>query len=497
MIRVCTGKEKKAIDRYAIETLQVPSLSLMERAAMAVAREVKKEAPKSVICVCGSGNNGGDGIAVARLLRNEGIDAEAIMIGRIDAATPEVLVQWEQAKECEVNLYAELAGREIADFLSSYDLIVDAVFGIGLSREVNGSYAAWIEAMDAAGAPVIAVDIPSGIDAATGKVLGCAVHAKKTVTFGTSLIGLTVYPECLYAGQIVVEDIFPEEAMQTVRSQVYAASEEDFAWLPKRKAYSNKGTYGRVLVVAGSKESAGCAYLAAKAAYRMGAGLVKVLTHEVNRTIVGTLVPEALLSVYDDQAEAASLRSAFAWADAIVIGPGIGKTNFAAKLLTLALLEKKPTVVDADAIHLLKERQEGIPANVILTPHVKEMADFLGISVREVAEDVRGVCERTAAENAGILVLKDARTFVSDTEMVYINTSGNDGMATGGSGDVLAGMIGGLLAQKAEPMKAACLGVYLHGLAGDAAAKKRSRYAMLAGDLIDGIGDVLLQKGIQ
>ncbi len=498
MRRVLTGAEKRAIDTYSIEVLGIPALTLMEEAAVKLAGCAAGACPADgrVLAVCGVGNNGGDGIAAARILRGLGCEAEVLLLGKEEKATEQVKTQLELAKEAGVGVFTEAAPANRAGLLAGYDLLIDAVFGIGLSREVTGEYAAWIEAMNASGRPVIAADIPSGIDAESGRVLGCAVRAAKTVTFGELLTGLLRYPGAEYAGEVLAVDIgFPEEACAQIPVNRVTYGREDLGRRPRRSPYSHKGTYGRVLVIAGSREISGAAYLAAKAAYRTGAGLVRILTHEANRTILGTLVPEALMTTYGDEirADIPRIREAVSWADVIVVGPGVGRGESGELLTRAALQSGKPCVMDADSVFHLKRMGCEVPAHAILTPHMKEMAEYTGGSVPEIAADPEGFLRTHFPDGEGKIVLKDARTFVKDGQMVYINTSGNCGMATGGSGDVLAGIIGGLLAQKADPGEAARLGVYLHGLAGDAAAAKRSRYGLMAGDLLEALPEVLLE----
>ena len=501
MIRIITGEDKKQIDRYAIETLGVPALALMEEAASQLARAVSEKClPGSKIsAVCGVGNNGGDGIAAARILQGQGYQTQVILTGSEEKATEQVMAQLALAAEAGVQIARNVPAEDAKAVLAGSGLIIDALFGVGLSREVSGVYADWIREINLARVPVYAADIPSGIDATTGAVLGCAVKADVTVTFGDLLKGLVLYPGAGYAGKVKVCDIgFPEEALATVPDIRVTYDRTDTAKLPPRRPYTHKGSYGRVLVIAGSRDISGAAYLAAKAAYRTGAGLVRVLTHEVNRTILGTLVPEALLSVYTGEkgADLRVIREAIDWADVIVAGPGIGRGETGELLTAFAVASGKPAVIDADGIYHLKQMNLGVPKQVILTPHLREMAEFTGKTVFEIHEDLEGTLRGLPENCEGKIVLKDARTFVKDGELVYINTNGNSGMATGGSGDVLAGIIGGLLAQGAEPGEAARLGVFLHGAAGDRAAARLSKYSLMAGDLIEALPEVFLEAEI-
>lgn len=491
MERLMDGKQKKAVDSYSIEVMGVPALQLMEEAAVRVSEHVMELASREdrILAVCGSGNNGGDGIAAARILTGMGYETDVLFIGNPEKRTEQVKVQMQLAEECGVHILNK------AD-IGEYNIVIDAIFGIGLQREVTGLYEEWIRQINQAQALTVAVDIPSGIQSGTGKVLGTAVKAEYTVTFGVNLMGLMLYPGCEYAGRVWVEDIgFPQEALDSVASPAFYYTKQDLQRMPERKAYSNKGTYGRVLVAAGSRTVCGACYLAAKAAYKMGAGLVKILTHEVNRTALSVLLPEALIATYEEEQvkrDPMSLKREFDWATAVVIGPGIGLEETGARLLELALAQPdKPVVVDADGVRLLGRRGGKVPAQVILTPHLKEMADFFGTRTADIAEDLTGTARLFASLNDGVLVLKDARTLAVQGRRLYVNASGNNGMATGGSGDVLSGIIGGLLAQGMNCFEAACLGAYLHGLAGDAAAEKNTVYSLMASDIIEGIPEVL------
>ena len=309
-----------------------------------------------------------------------------------------------------------------------------------------------------------------------------------TITFGVYKRGLVLYPGCTYAGDVIVADIgFPKTSVASVQPALYCYEPADlYKELPMRAAHSHKGTFGKVLIVAGSETMSGACYLAAKAAYRTGAGLVRVVSTENNRNVLLSALPEILFSTREEIADGIS------WADAVVIGPGLGLTEDATELVNYVLENSPvPTVLDGDAIRLCGQITDTLTDNFILTPHVKEMSYLTGMSVGELQQDIVGTTADTAEQLGCILAQKDARTVVSDGTECYINLSGNNGMATGGSGDVLAGMIGGLLGQGMEPFAAAKLGVYLHGFAGDVQAVKKGCYSLMASDLLDGIADVL------
>lgn len=506
---VANGHEAKEIDRVSIEKYGMPSLVLMERASLKLAQRIAEftEKDRPVLVVAGVGNNGGDGIAAARMLAEMDFDVRIWFPWDRQKASGECQTQLGIAQRLQIPVITE----DSLD-MAGFSVIVDAVFGIGLSREITGRYREIIEAINEADACRVAVDIPSGIDADTGAVYGVAVKADWTITFGVNKLGLLLFPGAAYAGKVLVEEIgFPRAAVEEAAPQVISYEREDVARLfPKRIPDSNKGSYGRVLVIAGSAEMFGAALFAAKAAYQMGSGLVKLITHENNRAMIQAELPEALLYSYRDedgvgdgakegQEQALQqIREDIRQAAAIILGPGIGKKSFAATILETVLEEReKPIVLDADAINLLAEKLEGEEAlekllsrkNLVLTPHLKEMSRLCKCEVRKLKEDLPGCARRWAGGSC--LVLKDARTVVSDGKRSFINTSGNNALAKGGSGDVLSGMIGGLLALKMPLFEAASLGVYLHGLTAEEYVKTGSSSSMLARDILGQLPKVL------
>lgn len=491
------GNEMKQIDKTTIERTGIPSMVLMERAALAVAEEIRRrvDAP-SVLCVCGCGNNGADGLAVARLLTEWGIPASVLALGREEHATEEWRVQRRIVENLAIPVVTNPEPEE-------YTVIVDALFGIGLGRDLEGSYAEWVERINQSRAWVISVDMPSGISAADGRVLGTAVMADLTVTFGVGKAGLLFYPGALYAGEVLVKQIgFPQRNIEAVRPQLYTFDREDLALLPPRRPDANKGTAGKLLLIAGSRNMAGAAALAARAAYRMGAGLVRVLTPAANREILQILVPEAVLAAWEGtQDMQEKLEASLSWADVVAAGPGIGMDNEAEALMealsACAGRQKgKSYVLDADALNILSANRQlwkGFSGCSIITPHMGEMARIMGAELSEVQKNRIALAKKAGMEYNVICVLKDARTVVSAGEgACYVNESGSSGMATAGSGDVLCGMIAGCLAMGLERRKAAELGVYLHGLAGDEAKKQKGEHAMTAQDIAEGITAVLL-----
>jgi len=494
--------EMRQIDEYTINVLGIPSLVLMERAALETTHIIRSRIQKSdrIIVICGAGNNGGDGIAIARMLYLKGYNVKAFFTGDVTKASDETKKQLKIIKNLGLSEYNDNVD------LNHAEVIIDAVFGIGLSKPITGKYSEIIRAVNESKATVYAVDIPSGINCTDGKVMGCAVKADHTVTFGYNKIGLVLYPGADYAGEVHVVDIgFPKQAADHVNPRTAVLEASDLSELPKRRSYSNKGTYGKILVIAGSRNMSGACYFSAKSAYSTGAGLVKVLTAHENRVILGSSLPEAILETYNEGAiNQEAVKKAISWADVIVLGPGLGLSDAARQLVNVTLCTSKvPVIIDADALNILAKDMKPLrnrTCPVILTPHIKEMARLVDMETAQITENLIEICKGVSVNERLICVLKDARTIITAPEgKTYINMSGNNGMSTGGSGDVLTGIIAGLAAGGTatnifggrELFKAAVLGVFCHGLAGDAACKAKGEYALLASDIIDYIPMVI------
>lgn len=496
---VLTGSQMKEADRRMIREVGIPSLVLMERAALkcvAAMQEEKINLSRPLV-VCGSGNNGGDGFAIARLLVEEGIETEVVFVGNPASRSEETKAQMSILDNMGIPIGNSLPDKE-------YSVIIDAVFGIGLSREIEGKYAKVIDWMNSRKGEKVAVDIPSGISSDTGKVHGCAFRADLTVTFAYPKAGQILHPGCEYAGKVVVKPIGISDPGLRDRKDIYYILEEADVMerMPIRREDSNKGNYGKVLLIAGSKGMSGAAYLSAKAAYMTGAGLVRIFTEESNRQILQQLLPEAVMSTYSEEEKEpfGELSSLLEWADVVCIGCGLGKSRTSVRLIREMLESNdKPCVVDADGLNLLAEMEEeiwkhikGRPNRYVLTPHMKEMSRLTGYEVQDIKENRIAVLKEAVENWRVICALKDSRTMVASMECpTFLNTSGNAAMAKAGSGDVLAGIITGLMAQGLSARDAADLGVYLHGLAGDMARREFGAYSVLAGDIVNGIGRTL------
>jgi len=486
-----TGKQMREADLYTIEKIGIPSLVLMERAALQVVEKMEKENlnMSKVLVVCGSGNNGGDGYAIARLLFLKGISVDVYFAGNENSRSKENQQQQEIAEYYQIP--------KVDSLEKEYSVIVDAIFGTGLKRNIEGKYYELLHKLNQMSGIKVAVDIPSGINDENGKIMGIAFRADYTVAIALVKQGTCFFPGAEYAGKILIGDIgITEHALQEKNMTTYCFDKNDLhAYYPKRKADSHKGSYGKVLMIVGSEGMSGAAYLSAKAAYHCGAGLVQIYTVESNRVILQQLLPEAIVSTYEVFDEI-QLKERLTWADVVTIGCGLGKSKTATNLLKTTLEHTScPCVLDADAINLLSEHPEWkmlLKENMILTPHLKEMSRFMEVSVKDITENRMKILDEFSMKHKATCVLKDSRTVVAQNgKKRYLNISGNASMAKAGTGDVLAGMITGILAQKAEPYLSACLGVFLHGLAGDNARENKGNYSVLASDMIDSIGNVL------
>ena len=528
-----TGKQAAEIDRYTIEEIGVPQLVLMERASLAVAQEVENVVQDRkhdrILVVAEGGNNGGDGVAAARILHQRGYKVSVWALNGISRQSEAYRKQVELAEKAGV-----LFVNPVDDTLTGYRVIVDAIFGVGLTREVIGVQREAAEVINRARLAsselsVIAVDIPSGISSETGEVLGTAVKADRTVTFGFEKVGMRFAKE--YCGEVSVYEIgfYLPENFGNVKDPndkdmtYFTYDKEDIpVLLPHRSPEGNKGTYGRVLVIAGSEDIYGAAYLAAEAALRTGCGLVKVVTHENNRNAILQMLPEALISTWSeaekdqcvagtegsDRDPAKVLEDDIRWASVILIGPGLGQTDTSKHFVETVLRKATcPVILDADAINILSEHTDWLTETagqrpLILTPHMLEMTRLTWETLhpeRSALDALKKerveIAKKIAMRYRATVVLKDACTVVVDgntgSESAYLNSSGNESMAKGGSGDVLTGMIAGLIAQGLSFEDAARLGVYVHGLTGDAARKKLGAYSVIARDLIDALSEVL------
>lgn len=454
MKEVLTCSRMKALDTNTIENMGIPSCVLMERAALATVEEMRKHfrEKEHVLVVCGSGNNGGDGIAIARLLHLSGIFAELWLLGKEEKMTAETARQLQIARSYSV---PEVNNPKLCE----YTTIVDAIFGVGLSRPIEGHYGRSIESLNALDAFKVAVDIPSGINGDTGRIMGTAFRADLTVTFAFRKRGHCFYPGRDFSGEIKVADIGIYTASDGEHS-AFHLEKSDLALLPELLPWGNKGTFGKILLIAGSPGMCGAAYLSAAAALKSGAGMVKIQTAEENRIPLQSLLPEAMVSCTFHEEEN---RRNLDWCDVLIIGPGLGCSPEGRERAEWFLShgKGKPVVLDADGLNFLSRHpdwKQYLGANTILTPHVGEMSRLLACSVGEIQDSPVKAASCYAEETGTVCVLKDACTVTADAEGgLCLNLSGNAGMATAGSGDVLAGILGGVLCMYLKEKQLKCM----------------------------------------
>ena len=485
---VVTPYEMKRIDKTAIDEFGIPGIVLMENAALGVVREVVKilgDIPgKTAIILAGKGNNGGDAFAVARHLFNMGAKVSVHVLAKLadikgDAKTNlEILLKMGM----EVNEVLENRPIEgIKEVLKFSDIVVDGLLGTGLKGEVKGVMAGVIEAVNESGVPVVAVDIPSGVNGETGAVSATCIKAKSTVTFAFPKIGQLVHPGCEYVGKLEVVDIgIPPTAVKEDEIKKYLIDLCLVSKLiPRRESNSNKGTYGKLIVVAGSRGMTGAACLTASAALRAGTGLVYMAAPLSLLPIYAGFLVEALTIPLEDGNKGYITKESIhkilmhlEKVDVAAVGPGLS-TGDDAKEVVYSIIKgsKVPIVLDADGINLLAEDLsvlKELKTQMVITPHPGEMARLLGTTVKEVQEDRVNIARSFSKKYGVITVLKGSRTVIASPEgAIYINTTGNSGMATGGSGDVLTGIIASFIGQGLKPLDAAIAGVYLHGVSGD------------------------------
>lgn len=523
---ILTAHEMKTCDTYAMTRPDCSSQELMERAARAAMEVLRRTfAPAHVRVVCGIGNNGGDGFALARFLRAEGHAADVVAVGdsrRMSVECGRQAILYAMADGLTVpSVDAPLPGGEELAGDGLRLILVDALFGIGLDRPIEGDYATALCGINRLrrryrdSVRVLALDLPSGIGDG-GQLFGpaCfdgfAVRADATATFAYAKRGMMLYPARQYLGQLTVCDIGITTEGLSQAPTAYETEEADVRELMHRSAYSHKGTYGRVVVVAGSPGMCGAAILAGRGSYRTGAGIVEIVTAAENRIPIQTALPEAIVTVYEPEiCRAEAMRAAFgeslARADALVIGCGLGQSEASAArmafTLSYAQAHDLPTVIDADGLNLLAAREElwdMMPRRAVLTPHMGEMARLCGCSVGDVARDPIGYATRLSEAHGVTCLLKDAASVAVGGGRICYPHPGNSGMATGGSGDVLAGILGAVLAYRADDFDTPDDLVYLtavastiHAMAGNHAARLRGEHGLMATDLADAVGSVL------
>ncbi len=497
-MKLLTNKQMHDIEYDAIEKKGVPSILLMEHAAIAVTAEILKDKPKNVLIFAGKGNNGGDGLATARqLLCRKDINTAVVFIGDPEEATKDCKTNLDALNAYNANIIyvekkSDLDGLERIVYAS--DVVVDAIVGTGLHTKLRELTEMIVTLINEKANYIISVDCPSGVNTNTGEDYGKAVYADKTVTFHLPKIGLMLYPACEHVGELVIGSIsIPIDNSHEIGDYYMLTDKEAAALLPKRTSRSNKGTYGKAMMITGSDLMAGAALIACTAAYRIGAGLVKACVNPYVATVIHNGLPEAVTTILPDKdgklygGSFKPIADEINSVDVIAAGCGLGNTKEIYDLVSKLIENAEvPLILDADALNVLEGRTDilkNLKAPCIITPHLKEMARLTGLDTNYISEELIAVAGSFSKEYNVITVLKDAHTVIATPAGdIYINTTGTPAMSKGGSGDCLTGAIAGLISQGLTPENAAVLGCYICGKAGELAAEEMSQYGVLAND---------------
>ncbi len=513
MMKVATAEEMQELDRKAIETYRIPGIVLMENAGRGAAEVISRTFPdlhkKKIAIIAGKGNNGGDGFVIARYLLNSGIPVRVYLLTdpkglRGDAETN--FNAFHRMKGDVISVPSSKDYIKIKRELERFDILVDGIFGTGLDAEVRGYYREVIDHLNTLQKPMVAIDIPSGLDADTGKPLGAAIRASLTITFGLPKVGHLIPPGLDYVGEVKVIDIgIPKRLVEEEKIPTYLLEKEEIQrWLSvPRILDTHKGDYGHLLVIAGSVGKTGAAAMACQAALRMGAGLVTLAIPKSLNAIMESKLTEVMTEPLPETPKQTLSLRAFSTLvrlcenkSAVVIGPGLG-TYKETQSLVLKLIRAVdlPIILDADGLTALTTQPKTLPvANrlLVLTPHPGEMAKLVRSQVKEVLENRIGLSRNFSQSQHVHLVLKGHPSLISTPKgEIFINPTGNPGMATAGAGDVLTGMIGGLVCQGFDILPSLQIAVYLHGLAGDEAAKEMGEKSLIASDIIGKIPTLL------
>lgn len=477
-MRIGTAEVMREIDKYSIEVLKIPSIVLMENAALKVVKNIDIENVENCSIICGKGNNGGDGLAVARHLYVIGKDVVVFLLGGEQGLSEDSQINYNillnmGVKIISINNMEDI--NEMREYLEQADIIVDAIFGTGLNKNVEGIYSAAISVINESNSYILSIDIPSGLECNSGRVLGNSIRANKTVTFQLYKKGFLNYGVDKYTGAVVIEDIgIPKEAIHKFHENEYIMDENFIKQsMIKRNKHSHKGDYGRVVIVAGSKGFTGASYIATQGAVRSGAGLVTLCCDEEIQPILSSKLIEAMTLHFKDTEK---LKELLKSSNCIAIGPGMGNNETTLQLVMDTLLNATcPVVIDADGLNVLKGNLhllEESKNKVMITPHLGEMSKLTGLTIEEIKQNRMGIAQSFAQKYKCIVLLKGYNTVITDGHETIINPTGNSAMASGGMGDALTGIIASFIAQGYEPLKATSISAFIHGYTGEKLSKK-------------------------
>ena len=488
----------KEMDRETINS-GFPALLLMDTAGRGVANVAREylDTGDSVVVFCGKGNNGGDGFVAARFLDIWGYNVDIILVGKKNelSGNPQKNYHICNLRDINVREYENLNKEETKEYIKKSSLVIDALLGTGLKGNVRGDYVDIIELINSYSQQVLAVDIPSGLDGEKGKVLGTAVKANTTVTMAFSKVGLCIYPGINYTGKVEIVNLgMPDCCINKVNYNHYMLTDKEAGeLLPKRPANGHKGNFGKIGVIGGSPGMAGAPVLTGISALRVGCGLVKLAVPEEIQQIAHAHYPELLTTKFTDNSEfdLDEINGLINFSDVLAVGPGLGSSDNVRMLIKELLSSfKLPVVLDADGLNAINNLQllSKYKGDLILTPHPGEMARLVGKSIEEVNTNRIDIARNFACEYQVYLILKGAATVIALPDGdIYINPTGNEGMATAGSGDVLTGILAGLLGQGLNAKNASILAPYLHGLTADFIDQDKSTGSLVASDLVNNI----------
>lgn len=468
-------------EQFAIQSLQMPGLQLMHHAGLAAFNQLRQRWPDQyqLMVFCGAGNNAGDGYVIARLGLQAGFTVRVYSLVDVAGLKGDALIACQEFIQ---------SGGEVLPFNTHIivsGIVIDALLGTGLDRQVSDEYAAAIKLINQSECPVVAIDVPSGLQADSGCVMGCAVKADLTVTFIALKCGLFTGEAREYCGEIVSDNLnVPDSVLSSLPSMAKLLKKTA---LQPRSRSAHKGHFGHVLLIGGNHGYAGAIRLAGEAALRSGAGLVSIATRSAHSGFLNIGRPELMCQAAENVADVQAMLDK---ASVLVIGPGLGQDAWAQAMLDAVLKTDKPCVMDADALNLLAQKPV-FRDNWIMTPHPGEAARLLACNNHEIAKDRYVAVRNLQTQYGGVCVLKGAGSLIADANSIYVSTTGNPGMASGGMGDVLSGITGALLAQGLSSIEAAKLAVYLHGEAADHIADELGERGMLASDLLPKIRELL------
>lgn len=491
-MRVGTSKISGDIDKACVEKLGMPLIVLMENAALKVLKHLETDKYSSYVIVCGTGNNGGDGLAVARHLSVSGKRVEVFIVANESRSMSDCFrINYNILKNMSLainELSSAEALQKLKTSISDAEVTIDAIFGTGLNKEVQGLYKETIAIVNQCSSFTVSVDIPSGMNGDSGSILGSSIKAHKTICFEFYKRGFLSYGSEEFTGEVIVESIgVPINIIEEFHKDEFIFERSDvISHLKPRSKHAHKGTYGRTLIIAGSEGFSGAAYLAAQSAVRTGSGLVTLCCSSKLQDILSSKLSEAMTTSYENKEKLLKLLSV---SNSVAIGPGLGNNESTLELLELVLENAKGTIViDADGLNVLSGKLqllEKAKGPVIITPHPGEMSRLTGLPVKEINLSRVELSKNFALKHNITVLLKGYQTVITDGKKVYINPTGNSAMASGGMGDCLTGIIASLASQGIPPLEAAACGAYIHGFTGDRLSKEM--YCVNAGHIIEKI----------